>query len=103
MIEEIRRSLTLNLELDETLVTGLKQLVRVNGGTLFMIFLASWNVLLARCTGQEEIITGIPVAGRRHPDLTEMIGMFLNTLALRNEPALPKPFASFTGKFGKTP
>ncbi|MDX7896967.1 non-ribosomal peptide synthetase [Bacillus velezensis] len=60
--------------------------------TLFMTLMASFNVLLHKLTGQEDIIIGTPVAGRKHKELENMIGMFVNTLALRNKPSADKTF-----------
>jgi amino acid adenylation domain-containing protein len=52
--------------------------------TLFMVLLAIYNIYLYKITGQKDIITGTPIAGRRHADLHQVIGMFVNTLVLRN-------------------
>ena len=57
-----------------------------------MTLMASFNVLLHKLTGQEDIIIGTPVAGRKHKELENMIGMFVNTLALRNKPSADKTF-----------
>ncbi len=51
-----------------------------------MVLLAIGNIFLSKLTGQEDIIVGIPIAGRRHAGLEHIIGMFVNTLALRNFP-----------------
>ncbi|MCP4157511.1 MAG: AMP-binding protein, partial [bacterium] len=56
------------------------------GSTQYMILLALFYVFLAKISGQEDIIVGTPVAGRTHDDLKKIIGMFVNTLALRNHP-----------------
>jgi len=54
-----------------------------HGCTLFMGLLAAVNALLHRYTGQEDIITGSPIAGREHADLEGQIGFYLNMLPLR--------------------
>ena len=61
----------------------LQKFVRNEGCTLFMGLLSVVNVLLYRFTGQEDLITGSPVAGREDSDLDEQIGFYVNTLALR--------------------
>ncbi|MDI3412132.1 condensation domain-containing protein [Bacillus sonorensis] len=61
----------------------LKQLAGESGATLFMVLLAAYQTLLARYSGQEDIIVGSPIAGRPHADLEKIVGMFVNTLALR--------------------
>ncbi|MCP4220779.1 MAG: amino acid adenylation domain-containing protein, partial [bacterium] len=63
--------------------------------TLFMVLLTLFNLFLARLSGQEDIIVGCPIAGRRHADLESIIGMFVNTLALRNFPNGAKTFSTF--------
>jgi acyl carrier protein len=73
----------------------LRKLARETGSTLFMLLLAAYNVLLHLYTGQEDIVVGTPVAGRGHPDLDKVIGMFANTLALRNYPHPGKTFGLF--------
>ncbi|HLP59831.1 MAG TPA: amino acid adenylation domain-containing protein, partial [Candidatus Deferrimicrobium sp.] len=74
---------------------ALKKIMAEAGVSLFMVILAVFNVLLSRLSGQEDIVVGTPVAGRRHADLERIIGMFVNTLALRNYPAGEKPFLVF--------
>jgi hypothetical protein len=63
--------------------------------TLFMGLLALYNVLLFKLSGQEEIVVGTPTAGRSHPDLQPVMGMFINMLVLRNFPAREKTFSQF--------
>jgi amino acid adenylation domain-containing protein len=70
--------------LSEDLGENLKKLSTKEQVTLFMIFLAVFQVLLYRYTGQEDIIIGIPIAGRQNLETENLIGCFLNTLALRN-------------------
>jgi amino acid adenylation domain-containing protein len=54
--------------------------------TLFMLFLAVYTILLGKTAGQEDIVVGTPVSGRTTTDVIRMVGMFVNTLALRNKP-----------------
>lgn len=82
-------------ELGEEMTDKLNQMAFDNNATLFMILIALYNTLLARYTGQEDIVVGFPIAGRNHPDLTGVIGMFVNTLVLRSYPVLDKPFKFF--------
>jgi tyrocidine synthetase-3 len=74
---------------------GLKQLAREENVTLYMVLLAVTNVLLARLSDGEDIVTGTPIAGRGHEGLRSIVGMFVNTLALRNVPTAAKPFRQF--------
>ncbi|MBV6325889.1 hypothetical protein KVP70_33940, partial [Duganella sp. HSC-15S17] len=49
----------------------------------FMTLLAGWSILLARLSGQSDIVIGTPVANRQRSEIEAMIGFFANTLALR--------------------
>ena len=81
----------------------LKDLAAGEGASLFMILLTLINVLTAKMSGQEDIVIGTPSAGRRHADLARIIGMFVNTLALRNYPAAHKTFREFLSEREKYP
>ncbi len=85
----------LNFTINTAEVERLKELTLKENATLYITLLAIYNVFLAKISGQEEIIVGTPVAGRRHADLEEIVGLFINTLALRNTPASVKTFAEF--------
>ncbi|HEY0512098.1 MAG TPA: amino acid adenylation domain-containing protein, partial [Thermoanaerobaculia bacterium] len=64
---------------------ALQALSRQQGASLFMTLLAAFQALLSRLSGQEEIVVGSPIAGRRHVETEGLIGFFLNTLALRTD------------------
>ena len=81
--------------IEAELTWGLKELAQRTNTTLYMILLAGFNLVLSRYTGQEDIIIGSPVAGRSHADLQNIIGMFVNTLAIRNYPVGTKSFLEF--------
>ncbi len=81
----------LSVELSESLA----DLAQSLESTLFMVLLAVYNILLMKYTRQEDIIIGTPIAGRWHPDTQKIIGMFVNTLALRNYPKGEKRFSEF--------
>ncbi len=53
------------------------------GVTEYVVFLAAWFILLNRCSRQEDITIGTPVAGRMHAEIEQTVGMFVNTLPLR--------------------
>ncbi len=63
--------------------------------TIFMVFLALYNVFLSRITGAEDIVVGTVAAGRGHSDLDRIIGMFVNTLAIRGNPGAELTFNQF--------
>ncbi|MDQ1351168.1 MAG: hypothetical protein QG657_1470, partial [Acidobacteriota bacterium] len=66
-----------------------------NGTTLYIILLSILNILWSKLSSQEDIIMGTPTAGRLHADLENIIGMFVNTLTLRNYPGKEKTFKAF--------
>ncbi len=66
-----------------------------------MLLMAAFNVLMSRLSGQEDIVVGSPAAGRNHADLQQIIGMFVNTLALRNYPSGRLDFKTFLQLFFK--
>ncbi|WP_233230784.1 non-ribosomal peptide synthetase [Bacillus pumilus] len=72
-------------EIDETLKGQLQELASNHQTTLYTVLLSAYYTLLAKYTGQREFVVGTPVAGRVHADLDDMIGMFVQTLALRSE------------------
>ncbi|MEJ8545006.1 amino acid adenylation domain-containing protein [Brevibacillus borstelensis] len=77
------------------LMDDLYRIANQTGTTLYMVLLAAYNVLLSKYSGQEEIVVGTPISGRSHPDLAHVVGMFVNTLAMRNRPAKTKTFTEF--------
>ena len=74
---------------------AVKALSRSTGTTLNMTLLAMFYVLLFKLTGQEDICVGIPATVKAHDDLQHTIGMFTNTLVLRNYPTGTKSFTAF--------
>ncbi|WP_139487939.1 non-ribosomal peptide synthetase [Brevibacillus dissolubilis] len=85
----------LEFELDEAQTQALHKLCADHGVTLYMTLLAAYFLLLHKYSGQEDIIVGTPVAGRNHADVQQMIGMFVNTLAIRSQPEKAKSFTAF--------
>ena len=77
------RGATCARELPPTL--DLRQFSRDRGVTPFMLFLAAFQALLARCTGTHDLCTGSPIAQRSRVETEGLIGFFLNTLALRSD------------------
>jgi hypothetical protein len=74
---------SLKVELDEALTAALKTLGQRHGTTLFMTLLAGWAAVLARLSGQDEVVVGTPSANRGRSEIEGLIGFFVNTLALR--------------------
>jgi amino acid adenylation domain-containing protein/FkbM family methyltransferase len=71
--------------LDRRLSKQLEELARREGATLFMVLLAAFKVMLWRLSGQRDIVVGTPIAGRAQWQTQDLIGLFVNTLALRTQ------------------
>ncbi|KQQ75662.1 hypothetical protein ASF73_07645 [Xanthomonas sp. Leaf131] len=71
------------IRFDADLSDGLEIMARRHGCTVFMAVLAAWGALLSRLCRQECVLVGIPVAGRTRAELGPLIGLFVNTLAIR--------------------
>ncbi|MFT4393892.1 amino acid adenylation domain-containing protein [Gordonia lacunae] len=68
-------------------------LARSHGASLFMILHAALATVLGRLGGGDDVVIGTPVAGRGEPGLEPLVGMFVNTLALRTGLDAAEPFA----------
>jgi amino acid adenylation domain-containing protein/non-ribosomal peptide synthase protein (TIGR01720 family) len=69
--------------LDKVQVNGLRDLALAEGATFFMALLTTFQVLLARHSGQYDICVGTPTANRSQPQLDRLIGYFVNTIVIR--------------------
>ncbi|MEJ9209714.1 condensation domain-containing protein, partial [Paenibacillus larvae] len=72
------------------------------GSTLYMILFAAYTILLSKYSGQEDLVVGTPVAGRTHLDLEPVVGMFVNTLAIRSYPEGSKTFHEYLHEVKET-
>lgn len=89
-------------EIDGETSDKLKKLAKDNGATMYMLLLAGYTTLLSKYTGQEDIVVGSPIAGRHHSDLKHVIGMFINTLAMRNYPKGDMTFTDYIKQVKET-
>ncbi|MGI2909566.1 amino acid adenylation domain-containing protein, partial [Tolypothrix sp. VBCCA 56010] len=96
------RGESISFEINGPLVRQVRYMSNESNCTLYMTLLAIYKVLLFKYTGQEDIIVGSPIAGRSHPDLEGVVGMFVNTLAVRSYPAASKSFRTFLGEIRET-
>ncbi|NOT13440.1 MAG: amino acid adenylation domain-containing protein [Methylococcaceae bacterium] len=72
--------------LDQQIVEQLRILAIQNGSTLYMTLLCIFKILLYRYSGQQDIIVGSPIAGRGKYEFSNLVGYFVNTVALRSSP-----------------
>uniref|UniRef100_UPI0038B3E71C non-ribosomal peptide synthase/polyketide synthase n=1 Tax=Nocardia caishijiensis TaxID=184756 RepID=UPI0038B3E71C len=71
--------------IDTDIHAGLTAIAREQNATLFMVVHTALAIFLARLSGTEDIVVGTPIAGRGEAELDDVIGMFVNTLALRTQ------------------
>jgi amino acid adenylation domain-containing protein len=69
--------------LSKQLTLALKCFSQQENVTLFMTLIGAFSVLLARYSGQTDVLIGVPIANRAHKELEGIIGCFVNTLVLR--------------------
>ncbi len=84
--------------LPKKLYDGLCSLSQQQGATLFMTLLTGYLALLSKYSGQEDIVVGSPVAGRVHAEAEGLIGLFVNTLALRIDLSGNPPFSELLNR-----
>ncbi|MBY0573448.1 MAG: polyketide synthase dehydratase domain-containing protein, partial [Undibacterium sp.] len=85
---------SLPLTISPTLAQGLQKLSQQTQSSLFMTLCATFNLLLARYTGQSDICIGTPIANRTRVEIENLIGFFVNTLVLRTQVNLDSSFES---------
>ncbi|HZE87925.1 MAG TPA: condensation domain-containing protein, partial [Verrucomicrobiae bacterium] len=74
---------TLDLELSADLRSRLERLARSEGATLHMALLAGYAFTMMRHSGQGEVVVGTPIANRRSAEAEDLVGFFVNALAIR--------------------
>ncbi|WP_240360977.1 condensation domain-containing protein, partial [Pyxidicoccus caerfyrddinensis] len=84
------------------LAESLKDLGANEGRTLFSVLLAAFNVLLHRYCGHDDVTVGTPIAGRNRADLEGLIGLFVNTLAVRTDLSGDPTFQQLVGRVHET-
>jgi amino acid adenylation domain-containing protein len=74
---------SVQFETSVALTKRVKDVARQNGTTPFVVLLATFQVLLFRMSGTEDVVVGTPLFGRTKPELLRTVGNFVNSLALR--------------------
>ena len=88
-------------ELDETLSASIRRLAQAENVTLFMTLLAAYQVLLCRCSGQQETLVGSPAVARPG-GFDDVVGYFTNMVVLRANLAEDPPFSTLLQQVRKT-
>ncbi|MER6522457.1 amino acid adenylation domain-containing protein [Streptomyces sp. NPDC001553] len=91
-----------HLTLDRELTEGIEEAARQARATPFMVTLAAWQAVLMRHSGQQDVVVGVPTAGRDRPELGGMVGMFINTLVMRTDLAGDPTFGELVGRARET-
>ncbi|HEX6289049.1 MAG TPA: amino acid adenylation domain-containing protein, partial [Herpetosiphonaceae bacterium] len=93
---------TFPLRLDEALTRQLKALAQRSETTLYTLLLAAFQILLARYTGQDDLLVGSPTTGRSRRAFAELVGYLVNPVVLRANLAHDPPFLTFLAQVRQT-
>lgn len=89
-------------DLDVTTHAMLKSFLKNSNFTLFNFLFAAYNVLISRVSNQTDVVIGVPVAGRDNVGLHNIVGMFSNTLAMRNQVDHADAFSGFLSQISES-
>ncbi|MFF4964300.1 amino acid adenylation domain-containing protein [Streptomyces sp. NPDC001037] len=89
---------SLPLEIGPELTSALSRVAQEENATPFMVLLAAFTVVLHQWSGQSDLVVGTPVAGRPRPELERLVGLFVNTLALRIDLTGAASFRDLVGR-----
>ncbi|UCH96479.1 MAG: SDR family NAD(P)-dependent oxidoreductase, partial [Candidatus Aminicenantes bacterium] len=89
-------------QLSDEETRALRKIAASQEVTLYMVLMTIFNILLFELSRQEDVVVGIPVIGRRHAGLESIIGIFINTLPIRNYPSAGKTLESFLQEVKET-
>jgi len=82
---------------DEATTRAIRALVAQEDTTLFLFLVALVNFVAFKYSDRDDLCIGSPVAGREHPDLDRQIGMYVNTLPMRNQFKATDRFSDLLG------
>lgn len=80
-------------KLPKSFANRLNHLAREHDATLFMVLSAAYAAMVARHSGDQDVVFGTPIANRERAELTELVGFFVNTLVLRVDLSGPVTFS----------
>ena len=88
------RGRTVTFELTPATSECIRAMCRREGATPFMVLLAAYQIVLSRWSGQRDVVVGTAIANRTHEQLEQVVGFFVNTLAMRTTLGSTDSFAS---------
>lgn len=97
-----QRGAQVSVDIDSATLAAARSLAHRHSASLFMVMNAAFSVLLARLSGTSDIAVGTTIAGRGAGALDEVVGMFVGTLALRNEVRPSSSFAELLDQVRET-
>ncbi len=83
---------------DAALAGELRAAARAQKVTLFMLLAAALDLVLLRQIGRPDLVLGTPIAGRTRTEVEGLIGLFLNSLALRVQPIAEEGLSALLGQ-----
>ncbi|WP_124445697.1 non-ribosomal peptide synthetase, partial [Streptomyces sp. NL15-2K] len=89
-------------ELPADVTAALRELSRTHGASLFVVLTALVQLLTARYSNQDDIAVGTAVPGRDRAELEDLVGFFINILALRSHVDENVPFSRFLADVRET-
>ncbi|MBV9655042.1 MAG: AMP-binding protein, partial [Acetobacteraceae bacterium] len=92
----------LPLDIDAEMTARLEALAKQHAATPFMVLFAAFNLLAHRYTGETDLLIATPVSGRDRPEFADVVGMFVNTLAVRTRVDSELTFAELLGRVRAT-
>ncbi|NOQ27975.1 MAG: amino acid adenylation domain-containing protein, partial [Bacteroidales bacterium] len=93
---------TVNFVLSKKETEGIRFFTKENDLTLYMSLLSVFSILLSKLSGQDDLVVGSPIAGRNHADLENIVGVFINTLSIRNEVKAETTIREFVSSLKQT-
>ncbi|WP_353303884.1 amino acid adenylation domain-containing protein [Sessilibacter corallicola] len=91
-----------SIELPVELSDQLRQLARQQNVTLYMVLMATFNVLLSHYSRQDDICVGTSIANRTKQETQPLLGFFVNLLVMRNQIDRSSDFLSFLQQVNET-
>ncbi len=96
-LQQAHRGAKETVVLPGSVQAGLREVSRRGDASLFMTLLAAFKSLLSRYSAQEDLVVGVPVAGRTRSETESLVGFFVNSLAIRTDlagdPSFPELLA----------
>ncbi|WP_395293021.1 amino acid adenylation domain-containing protein [Kitasatospora hibisci] len=92
------RGAAVPLTVDATTTEALTALARREGSTLYAVLLAAFQLLLARCTGESDVVVGTPTHGRTDAEFAGTVGCLVNTVPLRARIDAAEPFTALLAR-----